>query len=425
MTKRVLIIAYNFPPMGGGGVQRTVKFVKYLPRFGWEPVVLTASDPGYWAVDASLGSDIPRGTHIERISAPGRLFSLVSTGLKIIGTRPGRTLTHMLFFPDDKISWARKAARRGVRLVEGRSIDAVLSTSPTPSAHLAAEHVSRRTGVPWVADFRDLWSGDYRKNADAIWIANRHLKAEGRVLRSANHVVCATEGFRARFIERHRLDPHRISTIHNGFDPDDFPETSGVTKPSGDTEPIVMIHSGSLYGEGLPEGFLTGLAQSLTKNSPPSRRLVLRFIGVMDDRLVRRIESILGNAARFDGYLDHRDAVEAVRRADIALLAVPHWENASLVVHGKLFEYLASGTPILAAVPEGEAARIVRETGAGAVITENDPRTIANIFPDTVESLLNGREYSPSAEEIEKYNRIHLTGRLARILDDIMEPGHA
>jgi len=425
MTKRVLIIAYNFPPMGGGGVQRTVKFVKYLPDFGWEPVVVTASDPSYWAVDASLDSDIPQDTHIERIPTQRRLFSLVSMCLKIVGSRPARTLTNMLFFPDEKISWARKAARRGGRLAEGLSIDAVFSTSPTPSAHLVAERISRRMNTPWIADFRDLWWGDYRKGADASWIARKHLKAEGRVLRTADHVVCATEGFRECFIRRHRLDPHRISTIHNGFDPDDFPDISPPLKPSGDAAPIVMIHSGSLYGEGLPDKFFTGLAQALARESSLSRRLVLRFIGVMDDDIAGKITSILGHAARFDGYLDHRDAVEAVRRADIALLAAPHRENASLVVHGKLFEYLASGTPILAAVPEGEAARIVRETKTGVVITEDDPHAVAHMIPGVIDSLLKGRNHSPDTAKIEEFNRIHLTERLARILNKITGSIHA
>ena len=424
MTKRVLIIAYNFPPMGGGGVQRTVKFVKYLPRFGWEPIVLTASDPSYWAVDASLASDIPEGTHIERI--PVRKHApIVSILSKIIGSKFGRALTNTLLFPDEKISWARKAARRGCRQANDNAIEAVFSTSPTPSAHVAAHRISRRMDIPWVADFRDLWSGDYRKNAGTSWNTHRHLKAEGRILRSADHVVCATESFRTCFIERHLLDPHRISTIHNGFDPDDFPKSSPRANASGAGASIVMIHSGSLYGEGLPERFLSGLARMLGNNPTRSGRLVVRFIGVMDDGIARKITSILGHTARFDGYLDHKDAIESVRRADIALLAAPHRENASLVVHGKLFEYLVSGTPILAAVPEGEAAHIVRKTGAGVVITEDDPNTMANMLPDAIESLLDGRGFHHDMEEIEKYNRIHLTERLARILNNMAEFGHA
>ncbi|MBN1882207.1 MAG: glycosyltransferase family 4 protein [Deltaproteobacteria bacterium] len=424
MTKRVLIIAYNFPPMGGGGVQRTAKFVKYLPRFGWEPIVLTAADPYYWAVDTSLSSDVPGGTEIERIPARGHI-PVASLLPRIIGSKRARTVTRILFFPDEKISWAKKAARRGGRFIRKHPIDAVFSTSPSPSAHLAAERIARRNNIPWIADFRDLWSGDYRNNADPAWIKKRRLKAEGRILWAADHVVCATEGFRETFIERHRLDPARITAVHNGFDPDDFPAPIQRSGASGDGASIVMIHSGSLYGEGLPERFLSGLGRMLSRDPIRSGRFVLRFIGVMDDAIARRIDSILGAAARIDGYLDHADAVEAVRRADIALLAVPHRENASLVVHGKLFEYLASGTPILAAIPEGEAACIVRETGTGAVMTEDDPDAVADMLPDVIDSLADGRNVHPDMNKIEKYNRIHLTGKLARILNDMTESGHA
>jgi glycosyltransferase involved in cell wall biosynthesis len=163
----------------------------------------------------------------------------------------------------------------------------------------------------------------------------------------------------------------------------------------------------------------------LTKDTALSGRLVVRFIGVMDDAIARRIASILGKTARFDGYLAHTDAVEAVRRADIALLDVPHRENASLVVHGKLFEYLASGTPVLAAIPEGEAARIVRETGTGAVITEDDPDAVARVLPGVIDSLLEGGAYCPDRERIEAYSRVRLTERLAHILNDVTGSGHA
>jgi glycosyltransferase involved in cell wall biosynthesis len=424
MTKRLLIIAYNFPPMGGGGVQRTVKFVKYLPRFGWESVVLTASDPGYWAVDTSLAADIPDGTHVERIHA-GRRFPAVSILSRIVGPRFARSLGELLFFPDDKISWAKKAARRGARLAKERPIDAILSTSPTPSAHTAAQKISRRMHIPWIVDFRDLWSGDYRRGADPSWIERRRLAAEGRILNSAHHAVCATGGFRTCFIERHRLDPLKITAVHNGFDPDDFPDIERRRKKPGDDAPIVLIHSGSLYGEGLPEGFLHGVARLRETRPQLFRRLVLRFIGVMDDGITERIGAVLGESARFDGYLDHKNAVEAVRRADIALLAAPHRENASLVVHGKLFEYLASGIPILASIPGGEAADIIERTGTGVVITERDPEDIARMLPDVIASLLGGKAFRPDRDEIDAFNRIPLTGRLADILDKTTEQGHA
>jgi len=423
MTKRLLIIAYNFPPMGGGGVQRTVKFVKYLPRFGWESVVLAASDPGYWAVDTSLSADIPDDTHVERIPAGGRL-PVVSILSRIVGRKFARSLGELLFFPDENISWAKKAARRGVRLARERPVDAVFSTSPTPSAHTAAQKISRRMHLPWVADFRDLWSGDYRRGTDPSWIEDRRLAAEGRILTSAHHAVCATEGFRTCFIERHRLDPRKITAIHNGFDPDDFPDV-GSRKKKPDDAPISIIHSGSLYGEGLPEAFLYGVAR-LRETAPEIfRRLSIRFIGVMDDDIAKRIGAILGKSARFDGYLDHKSAVEAVCRADIALLAAPHGENASLVVHGKLFEYLASGTPILAAIPGGEAAEIVERTGTGAVITERDPEDIARILPGAIASLRDGEAFHPDRGKIDAFNRIRLTGRLAKILDELTESGHA
>jgi glycosyltransferase involved in cell wall biosynthesis len=371
-----------------------------------------------------LLSDIPQGTVVTRIRARRGVFFLAVLS-RLLGKGLFKALTSRFPFLRDDPCWTLSVSRAGKKLVRGHAVDAVYSTSPIINTHMAAAAVQRSTGLPWIADFRDIWADASSVGEGNHRILKKRMREERFVVERADHIICCTEIMKDHFIDRYSMRPEDISVVYNGFDPDDFPKTEDDTTPAIAKKQIEIIHSGSFYGVFTPEHFLLGMVGMYARFPEWRERLRVRFIGRMDAAIEDRIRVLLGDTAVFDGYVPHEKAVAAVMSADIALVVRPHREISFMSAPGKIFEYLAAGTPILAAVPEGEAARIVRETGAGAVVTEEDPDAIAGMLPDVIESLHGGRGIRPRREEIEKFSRIHLTRRLAHILDTVTESVHA
>ncbi|MBD3334673.1 MAG: glycosyltransferase, partial [Candidatus Eisenbacteria bacterium] len=241
--RRVLFIAYYFPPSGGSGVQRPLKFVKYLERFGWEPVVLTVKESAAFpARDPALAADIPPSTEIHRtpIWEPHTIFQRL-TGSRRGGavdvdtvarwdrlSFPARCLSRIratLFVPDARIGWFPFAVSRARAIHRRRPVDAVLSTGPPFTAHLIGRSVARRIGRPWVADYRDPWTHAAFYPPRPGWVRRLDRRLEGRCLARADRNIVVVPAMRDEFLADHpRLAPHRFAVIPNGYDPDDFPD---------------------------------------------------------------------------------------------------------------------------------------------------------------------------------------------------------
>jgi glycosyltransferase involved in cell wall biosynthesis len=273
------------------------------------------------------------------------------------------------------------------------------------------------TGLPWIADFRDSWTGDFRYDPPTRRVAKAHARWEKRIFETADRIICNTETSRAGFISAFGVEPGRLVTIYNGYDASDF--SGGPGRTAASTDRIVITHSGSFYGSYWPEDFVRALALAIENDTELARRVTVRFVGVMDGNIEHKIREILPGHTTFTGYVDHARAVEAIMESDINLITLPVDDSASYIVPGKLFEYLAAGRPILAVGPPGETARIVESAHAGIVLSMAGVGDLSGALPRVIRELAEIKGPGPDKAVVERFERRNLTRQLARVLDDV------
>ncbi len=359
----------HFPPGGGGGVQRPLKFASHLPALGIETHVLAPERPGAAQADAELELPTQAWVHRVRYVGPraGRPSErlLAKQGLARLGTQAA-LLGRRLLVPDENVPWSTVALPFAIRLVRREGIDVVLTTSPPPSLHLLGAAVKRTTGAAWIADLRDpLTSHPHRRGYESQLARLKETTAGGvaRLVASrADAVVAASDAIAE---EMRGLEPKgKIFTIANGCDFDDF---AGLEHRPGDR--LRITHTGHFQGKRDPQPFLRALAESGLDD------VVVRFAG--DFRAAdREYAEALGLGDRFEllGNVSRRRSLELQRDSEALLLLIPEsGGRGRAVLTGKLYEYLAAERPILAAVPpDGAAAQLVRDTGAGVVVPPDD-----------------------------------------------------
>jgi glycosyltransferase involved in cell wall biosynthesis len=372
---RVLIVAFYFPPAGGGGVQRVLKLCRDLADLDFQVDVLAPDDPRFSARDPELVSAIPAGTTVHR--APYRGSSGETPTARLARTHgAARVALHArlagrrLLLPDPEVAWLPDAVRVGARVIREREIDVVLTTSPPSSAHLIGAALQRRTGVRFVADLRDSWLANPHRRYERRAVRAKRAVEERiarRVLGRADAITAVTP-----FIAREGAQLARpgtpVTVVPNGCDFDDF-DGLAYTR----AERLVILHAGSFFGQRSPRPFLEAVA---ALDDP---RVVARFLG--DLRPADRDWALalgLGDRLQIDGFRPHRETLAAMKAADVLLLLVPRAGGRGLsVLSGKVYEYLASERPVLALVPpEGAAADLLRETGAAWIADPDDPDAI-------------------------------------------------
>jgi glycosyltransferase involved in cell wall biosynthesis len=375
---RLLLIAFYFPPAGGGGVQRTLKFCRHLPEFGVDVDVLAPTDPKWFAVDEALLGEIPQTTTVHRTPFLGPRSSFRGDALRgTSGVR--RAAVHARYayeralVPDKAAPWGLTAVPAAVRIVRRRRIDAIMTTSPPASVHLVGAATAAATRVPWVADLRDSWLDhphrDYeRRGLRAKRAVERRMART--VARRADAIVAVTEPIAAEMRALDARAPRKTHVIGHGVDLDDF---AGIDHSPG--ERFTIVHTGAFFGQRSPRAFLTGLRDLLQRRPDLRGRVRARFVGDLRpaDRDWARALGI-DDAWEETGFVPFRDAVAAQRAADALLLLIPRNNGrGDTIVSGKVFEYLAARRPVLAAVPPGgAAAALVRAAGAGEAVDPDD-----------------------------------------------------
>jgi glycosyltransferase involved in cell wall biosynthesis len=367
---KVLLVTMYFPPAGGGGVQRPPKIATHLPALGIETHVLAPDDPKWLHRDDELRPPTQAFVHRARYLGPkARLPSEELHGLEG-GERllaQAKLAYRRALLPDASVTWMPTAVPAAVRIVRSEGIDAVITTSPPYSMNLIGASVKRLTGIPWVADLRDavLGNADRRFDKTSVRAKEKTLESVVRLIaRSADGVVAVSEPIAD---EVRRFEPNGdVRVIPNGSDFDDF---TGLEYHSGDR--FRVTHTGSFFGQRNPRTFLSALAKSGLED------VVARFVG--DFRAADRewVDTLgLGDRLELLPYVPHRRALELQRDSEANLLLLPDAAGRGRVVpSGKIFEYLAAERPILAAVPpDGAAAELIRETGAGVVVAPDDER---------------------------------------------------
>ena len=375
---RVLIVAFYFPPAGGGGVQRVLKWCRYLQEFGIEPHVLTPDDPRWIDEDPDL--EVPAGTTVHRAryvglrpGQPGQLLHGLRGARRILrrlALQPRRFLV-----PDVVATWRLTAIRRGVRVVREHDIDVVLSTSPPATDHVVAAAIARRTERPLACDLRDSWLADPRLRTDRRSVALKQLLAarmERRSVGRAGLVTTAADSISEEVRARHGSTIRQVLTIRNGADAADFAADPALDAPP---ERFVVTHTGGFYGLRRPGRVLDAIEAMPDRQELDASRILLRFVGQLPAADAERIARSprLAGCVEHTGFVPYRQALAHQLAADCLLLLVPDTPDRQGMVTGKLFEYLLARRRILALVPpNGAAAELVRETGSGVVVQPDD-----------------------------------------------------
>ncbi|MCD6461278.1 MAG: glycosyltransferase, partial [Thermoplasmata archaeon] len=347
--KRVLVISYLFPPLDCG-VCRQAKLVKYLPKYGWRPYVITVKRsflrPLY---DDFLLSNIPpeavvrRTPTVERISRP--LGGLPAVG-KLFRT------------PDPYVSWTPFAVREGLRLIKREKIDLIFSTSLPNTNHVVGYVLKRFTGLPWVADFRESWTlNPFFAGSDTLLRPLDEL-LERLTVEGADMITGINEEILGALREKYGMDGERFAVISHSFDPADF---EGPRGSKGEKKRI--LYAGSFYERRRPDKLLFALKSLLEEDPEIAGTLEVTMVGNLGNApaLVERMG--LGEVVRCGGKVSHGETFRLMRESDMLLLIIGEGKDAKQVSTGKLYEYIGSGVPIFAVIPEGEAARVIRETG--------------------------------------------------------------
>lgn len=435
--KRVLIITYYWPPSGGSGVQRWLKMSKYLPEFGWEPVIYTADNAEYPVEDPSLQKDVRPDIEVLRrpILEPYQFYKKflgikkeqkVKAGFidengeqKGWKKRLSIWIRGNFFIPDARCWWVKPSARYLTAYLKEHPVDAIISTGPPHSMHLIAMRLKETLGIPWIADFRDPWTEiDYY---DKLHLTRRsdlkHHNLEREVLTKADKVVTVSPDGARRL---GRLGNRNVRVIYNGFDHDDSALQDKVTLP----DTFTITYLGVLTKAQNPEKLWEAIGELIKENTDFSRQLQIKMIGQIDSSVVQSIqENRVDKNVTFMSYIPHEQVGQEHRKSTVLLLVLmPDTEiRAKGLLTGKLFEYLASGRPILCIGPEdGDAARILKETGAGQTANFGDKEKTKKIIKEYYQYYLEKGLSSQTNNNIEKYSRKALAEKYGKLLDNVL-----
>lgn len=428
--KRVLIITYYWPPSGGSGVQRWVKFSKYLPSQGWQPVIYTPENPDMPSIDQSLYSDIPGEAEIikrpiteiysiyRRISGNkgGGEVNPINSQKKTLKQKLMLAIRGNLFIPDPRISWLRPSVRFLKKYLREHPVDVIVSTGPPHSMHLIAREVSKATGIPWVADFRDPWTRMFyfKHLALSDWARKKHEKLEKMVLDDASAVVAVSPLVQEEF---KTMTGNRIELVTNGYDPEDFGQ---VVEPDGYFN---IVHTGLFASDGNPETLWKVLSDLCREDARFADQLRIRLVGKNDTMILDSIHAAGLERNLVDlGYRDHTVAVREQMGSTMLILPLRKEPEYRATLPGKLFEYLGSQRPVLGiGQTDGAMARILADTGAGETFEWDDEAGIRTYVLKRWEKFLAGDDDSVPDNNIEQYSRKATARKMAALLESLID----
>lgn len=430
--KKVLIVTYYWPPSGGSGVQRWLKFVKYLDKAGWETFVLTPENPSFSVSDPSLSRDVPAGAEVLRLPIwePYDAFfklsglfgkkkpsasDLISTGKKSLFQKISSWVRGNFFIPDPRVFWAKPAATFLHEFVKSNQIDKVITTGPPHSIHLVGLRLKKKNpDIKWIADFRDPWSQwDMLDTLSLTGFArNRHLSLERRVLQTADRVITIAP-YHVDLFEK--LGGRKVDLITNGFDADDFAK---VNKQR--TEKFTIRHTGVVDELRDPRPFMLALKDACGSEPGLKDKVLVEFIGNVNSAFKEFVkgDAVLNAVTKFSNLVPHTELLELYGKTDVLLLVLAHTAIAPGNLPGKLFEYLAAGVPVIGVGPvDGDAGQIIREANAGNIFDRNDRMGIKESLLKEYHLWKSGSKRPPS--DAARFSRERLTQQLISILESL------
>ena len=423
--KKVLIITYYWPPAGGSGVQRWLKFSKYLRGFDIEPVIYTIDNPSYPILDKSSESEIPKDLEIlkQAIFEPNSMLSFFGRNNKkesagFLNPNPtflGKIVQYIranYFIPDARKFWIQPSVNFLSNYLENNHIDAIITTGPPHSMHLIGLELKKKLGIKWISDFRDPWTEiDYFQQLPLTKKATKkHQDLEQEVLINSDMVVVVGETMKEKFLKHTK----RIKVLTNGFDTIEDLSTQKLD------EKFSITHVGLMNSDRNPTILWKVLNEISNTNPNFKNDLRIKLIGKIDDAVIQDLKVFDHNTIETIPYLDHKDVSKYQASSQVLLLSINEVPSAKGIITGKIFEYLQAKRPILAIGPEdGDAAMILKNTNAGTIVGFKNKTvlkaTILNLYKDYKEGVLFVKSIN-----IEQYHRKNITSQLAEVIKKVV-----
>ena len=439
--KKVLIIAYYFPPLGWSGVQRTLKFVKYLRNFGWEPVVVTVGKTKFPILDESLLEEIPEGVEIIRIDdvkfkditdeLKEKMREYSKCSFDIISDvklkheyekeieNNFEKLRSLFLFPDGNVVWANNVIKEISNRINLKNISLVYTTSAPYSTHQIGYYLKEKHKLPWVADFRDEWTNNpyLSSSKDLRYRLERNIEDE--ILLNCNKLITISSKAKHNYINKFNINEGKIEVITNGYDEADFKHISVNEKD----KKFTITYNGSFYSSINPYAFIKAINNLLKKDLINSSNIIVRFIGKIDSEIRSRINNMdIFNIITIKDYMNHKDSLRLSSKSNLLLLVIGKGENVKSVYTGKVFEYLRIKEPILALSPRGSIVEeLLDETGCGINVEYDDIKGIEDIILKSYNDWLNNKPFIVNEDEIKKYDRKILTKKLSIVFNYLVE----
>lgn len=424
-TKKLLIITYYWPPAGGPGVQRWLKFVKYLPDFNVQPIVYIPENPTYPIIDNGLQSEVSEKAIIlkNKIKEPYGLASFfgknktkkISSG--IIPNKKKQSFVERIllwvrgniFIPDARFLWVKPSVHYLKKYIEENQIDTIVTSGPPHSLHLIGSQLKRELGVKWFADFRDPWTtiGYHKALKLSSYAEKKHKALEKEVLNSADTIIVTSKTTKAEF---QAITSKPIEVITNGYD------VEKVTKQTLD-EKFTLAHIGSFLSDRNPK-ILWQAIQELTKENMDFKNdFQLKLLGATSQEVLDTINEFqLGDFVLNLGYVSHQEAVEHQRKSQVLLLIEINSEDTKSIIPGKVFEYIVSERPIVAIGPkDSDFAEIITSTNTGVFFTYDEKEKLKSVLLNYY-GLFKNNNLKVHAVGLQQYSRKSLTEKLAKLV---------
>ncbi|MDP4600971.1 MAG: glycosyltransferase family 4 protein [Polaribacter sp.] len=418
---KALIITYYWPPAGGSGVQRWLKFVKYLQDFGIEPIVYTVDNANYPKEDDSLISEIPKNITVLKnpIFEPTDVFFWKQKGVKKkdVANSTNNSLLSFIrgnfFIPDPKIFWVKSSVKFLQNYLKDHPIDVIISTGPPHSMHLIAQKISKKNNIKWIADFRDPWTDLYYNNEfkQLSFAKEKNKKLEKSVLENANCVLTVSNSLKKDFLKTAK----NVAVITNGFDSEVLQDENVVLDSK-----FTISYIGLLPKQSNPVVFFKVLKKLCDANDEFKNDVQLLFVGDISSEVRLEIEkNNLAEITQIKGYVPHKESIEFQKKAQVLLLLIPNVPKSAGILTGKLFEYITAKRPILALGPEnGDLAVILQNTNAGVVIDHQNEAKLSIEILRLYQQFKEGN-LTVNSKNLAQFHRKNLTEQLASIIKNL------
>lgn len=420
----VLVIAYYFPPMGLSGVQRTLKFVKYMPDFGWNPTVITTGKTAYFAYDENMLREITeRKINIIRTEALDP-----NTVLKKIGTSKApresvrkvlNKISQTIFIPDNKKSWSKKAFQIAGELLEEKKFDVVFVTGPPFSAFSEIAKLKEKFDVPIVFDYRDLWYESYFAFYPTKAHKFMHYKLEYAALKGADKVTVTNRKIKEKLLKDFPFLRHEdVIIIRHGYDKEDFDNNAPIKK---ENNKLLITHSGNFIEYTTPEFIFKALRRLVLENPDIASDIEFHLVGIVDRTYVKMIRKLgLQTIVKVYGYLEHKEAVRKIISSDILWLMIGKRKNIDSILPGKVLEYVGARKPVFANLPEGAAKIVLDEYDASYLTSPDDVNEIKEKIIEIYKDYKAGKLPVPKDEFVEQHERKSLTEELTKVFQFLL-----